>query len=63
MDVGRTLDLVRLDHRLRLWAPTSASHTIFVVDELLVIGSFSKGNAQALCCHQMQGLKGKSRQK
>jgi len=41
MDVGefngrRLYTGLRLDYRLRLWAPTSASRTVSAVDELLV---------------------------
>ena len=44
MDVGkfngrRLYTGLRLDHRLRLWAPTSASRVISAVAELLVIAS------------------------
>ena len=38
MDVGCPVSIgLRLDYRLRLWAPTSASRAISVVAELLVM--------------------------
>ena len=46
MDVGefhgrRLYAGLRLDYRLRRWAPTSASHTISAVAELLVVIVFN----------------------
>jgi len=46
MDIGecnerRLYTVLRLDYRLRLWAPTSASHAISAVAEILVIIGWS----------------------
>ena len=41
MDVGVGYTGLRLDYRLRLWAPTSASRAISAALELLVGCSFS----------------------